>query len=323
MKAIIIDKYGAPDVLKLENIEKPTPKGNEVLIKLNAIPITTEDPLQRKGEPYFTRLFLGFTKPKHPILGAEFSGEIEEIGKDVTKFKVGDKVFGHSGQNLGCYAEYVSVHENGLLLKKPKNMSDEDVAPVCTFMAAWNFLVALANVKNSQKVLINGASGTVGSAAVQIAKSFGANVTGVCSPTNLDMVKSLGADKVIDYTSDNFTENGERYDIIFDVANKTSFYRCKNSLTKNGIYLNPVLKISSLFQMVWTKIFSKKKVMFSATGLRSIEIRKAFLKKLTELFEKGKLKTVIDRRYSLEQIVEAHTYIESGNKKGNVIVNLN
>ncbi|QGY46504.1 zinc-binding dehydrogenase [Maribellus comscasis] len=322
MKAVTIKRYGAPDVLRLENIKKPSHKEDEVLIRINAIPVTTEDPLQRKGEPYFTRLFLGLTKPKNFVLGAEFSGEIESIGKNVNEFKIGDKVFGHSGKNLGCYAEYVCVQEQGLLLKRPKNMNDEDVAPVCTFMAAWNFMAALAKVKSNQKVLINGASGTVGSAAVQIAKSFGANVTGVCSTANMNVVRSLGADKVIDYTCDKFTENGEVYDIIFDVADKSSFYYCKNSLTINGIYLNPVLKVSFLIQMLWTKIFGKKKVMFSATGLLSISKRKRFLKEITKLFERGKLKTIIDKRYSLEQIVEAHKHIESGNKKGNVVINL-
>lgn len=319
----MITKYGTPDVLKLGNIQKPIAKDDEVLVRIKAIPITTEDPLQRKGEPYFTRLFLGLTRPKKTVLGAEFSGVIETTGRNVTMFKTGDKVFGHSGQNLGCYAEYVCVQEKGLLIKRPANMKDEDVAPVCTFMAAWNFMVALAKVKNNQKVLINGASGTVGSAAVQIAKSFGANVTGVCRTTNMNLVKSLGADKVIDYTCDNFTENGEVYDIIFDVANKHSFYRCRNSLNKNGIYLNPVLTLSILIQMLWTRAFSNRKVMFSATGLKPISKRKTYLVELTTLFEAGKLKTIIDKRYSLEQIIEAHRYIESGDKKGNVIINLN
>ncbi|BDS11566.1 NAD(P)-dependent alcohol dehydrogenase [Aureispira anguillae] len=322
MKAVTFVKYGTPEVLQLESIKKPIPKADEILIKINAIPVTTEDPLLRRGEPYFTRLFLGLTKPKNSVLGAEFSGEIEAIGQNVTLFKIGDKVFGHSGQNLGCYAEYVCVKEKGLLLKRPPNMSAEEVAPVCTFMAAWNFMVALAEVKHHQKVLINGASGSVGSAAVQIAKTFGANVTGVCSTANINLVKSLGADKVIDYTTDQFTKNGALYDIVFDVANKSSFYSCRNSLTKNGIYLNPVLKISTLIQMLWTNFFSKKKVMFSATGLQPISKRKTFLKELTKLFETGKLKTIIDKRYNLEQIVDAHRYIESGNRKGNVIINL-
>ncbi|MGG5487858.1 NAD(P)-dependent alcohol dehydrogenase [Gaetbulibacter sp. PBL-D1] len=322
MRVVKITKYGTLDVLKLDCLEKPKPKDDEVLVKIKAIPITTEDPLQRKGKPYFTRLFLGLTKPKRSVIGAEFSGRIEAIGKNVTLFDIGDSVFGHSGSNLGCYAEYVCVKQNGLILKRPLNMNDEEVAPVCTFMAAWNFMVVLANVKPNQNVLINGASGTVGSAAVQIAKSFGAIVTGVCSTTNIEVVKSLGADQVIDYTTDSFTENNELYDIIFDVANKSTFSQSKYSLTRNGIYLNPVLSASILAQMLWTRIFSQKKVKFSATGLLSISIRKGYLKQIVELFEKNKLKTIIDKRYCLEQIIEAHRYVEGGNKKGNVIINM-
>lgn len=322
MRVVKITKYGTPDVLKLNSLEKPTPKDDEVLVKIQAIPITTEDPLQRTGKPYFTRLFLGLTKPKRSVLGAEFSGQIEAIGKNVTLFDIGDKVFGHSGPNLGCYAEYVCVKQNGLILKSPLNMSDEEVAPVCTFMAAWNFMVVLAKVKPNQKVLINGASGCVGSVAVQIAKSFGANVTGVCSTTNIDVVKYLGANQVIDYTTHNFTENGELYDIVFDVANKSAFSNCKRSLAKNGIYLNPVLTVSILMQMILSRIFSRRKVKFFATGLLSVTKRKGYLKEISKLFEEKDLKTIIDKRYPLEQIIEAHRYIESGNKKGNVIVKM-
>ena len=190
-------------------------------------------------------------------------------------------------------------------------------------MAAWNFMVVLAKVKPNQKVLINGASGCVGSAAVQIARSFGAKVTAVCSTSNINLVRSLGADKIIDYTRNNFTDSGELYDIIFDVANKSSFSNCRGSLTKNGIYLNPVFKITLLFQMMWSTIFSKKKVRFSATGLLPIGKRTKYLKEIATLFESGKLKTIIDKRYSLDQIIEAHRYIEGGNKTGNVIIAFN
>ncbi|RUA11933.1 MAG: NAD(P)-dependent alcohol dehydrogenase [Flavobacteriia bacterium] len=323
MKAVTLNKYGKPDALQLVDIEMPIPKEDEVLIKIDAIPVTTEDPLQRMGRPYFTRLFFGFTKPKNPILGAEFSGEIVSTGKHVSQFETGDKVFGHSGKGLGCYAEYVCVQEKGLLLKRPKKIKDEELAPVCTFMAAWNFMVSLAEVKPNQKVLINGASGTVGTAAVQIAKSFGAQVTGVCSTSMMEVVQSLGADKVIDYSCDTFTENGEIYDIIFDVANKTSFKKCLNSLSETGVYLNPVLSIGIIVQMWWTKVFCKRKVLFSATGLLPISKRKAYLTKLSKLFADGKLRTIIDKRYPLEHMVEAHRYVESGVKKGNVIVDLN
>jgi len=322
MRVVKITKYGTPDVLMLDCLEKPKPKDDEVLVKIQAIPITTEDPLQRMGKPYFTRLFLGFTKPKKSVLGAEFSGQIEAIGKNVTLFDIGDSVYGHSGSNLGCYAEYVCVKQNGLILKSPLSMSYEEVAPVCTFMAAWNFMVVLAKVKPNQKVLINGASGCVGSAAVQIAKSFGAIVTGVCSTTNIEVVKSLGADQVIDYTTHSFTENNELYDLIFDVANKSAFSNCKRSLAKNGIYLNPVLTVSILMQMILSRIFSRRKVKFSATGLLSISKRKGCLKEISKLFEGKKLKTIIDKSYPLEQIIEAHRYVESGNKKGNVIVKM-
>ena len=263
MKAIICTKYGSPEVLQVTQMEKPVPKDDEVRVKILAFPVTTEDPLQRIGKPYFTRLFLGLFKPKKSVLGAEFSGEIETIGKNVTLFKVGDKVFGHSGMRLGCYAEYMCMSEKGMILEMPPNLSFEQAAPICTSMAAWNFLKALANVTNTQKVLINGASGCVGSVAVQISKRAGAEVTGVCSTANLNKVEAIGADKVIDYTKEDFTENNEKYDIIFDVVGKSTFLRCKNSLKENGIYLSAVLKFSVLLQMYWTKLFSKKKVFFS------------------------------------------------------------
>ena len=189
-------------------------------------------------------------------------------------------------------------------------------------MTAWNFFRAQANIQSGQKILINGASGSVGSAAVQIAKGFGAEVTGVCSTTNLEMVKSLGADRVIDYTNEDFTKNGQSYDIIFDVAGKSTFSQCKNSLKQRGIYLNPVLTLSILLQMFWTSMFNSKKVKFSATGLRPLPERLANLKELIKLFEAGKLKTIIDKSYQLEQIVEAHRYVESGHKRGNVVINV-
>jgi len=320
MKAIVCTKYGSPEVLQLKEVEKPIPKNNEILVKIYAIPIATEDPLQRKGKPYFTRIFLGFAKPKKNILGAEFAGKIEAVGKDVKLFKKGDQVFGHSGFSLGCYAEYVCIHEEGLLLIKPPNITNEEAAPICASMAAWNFLKAMANIQRGQKVLINGASGSVGSAAVQIAKAFGAKITGVCSTPNMEFVKSLGVDKVIDYSKEDFTKNGQIYDIIFDVAGKSTFSQCKNSLKKRGIYLCPVLKLSILLQMFWTKMFSSKKVMFSATGLQSLPKRLSSLKEIVKLFEAGQLKIKIGKIYHLEQIAEAHRYIEKGHKKGNVII---
>ena len=322
MKAIICAKYGPPEVLQLKEVEKPIPKDNEILIRIFTVVVATEDPLQRKGKPYFARLIIGFTKPKKSILGTEFAGEVEAVGKDVKLFKKGDQVFGSTGSNFGCYAQYVCIPEKGLVSIKPSNISNEEASPVCSALTAWNFLKTQANIQSGQKILINGASGSVGSAAVQIAKVFGAEVTGVCSTANLELVESLGADGVIDYTNEDFTKNGQIYDIIFDVAGKSSFSKCKNSLKQRGIYLNPVVTLSILLQMFWTTMFNSKKVKFSATGLRPLPERLANLKELIILFEAGKLKTIIDKSYPLEQIVEAHRYVEGGRKKGNVVINV-
>jgi NADPH:quinone reductase-like Zn-dependent oxidoreductase len=320
MKAIVCTKYGPPDILQLKEAEKPTPKDDEVLIRIYAVAVTAEDPLNRKGDPFIIRFATGFMKPKKPIQGAEFAGEIEAIGKDVKLFKEGDQVFGSTGTDFGCYAEYVCMSEEGFLAIKPANMTYEEAAPVCGALAAWNFLKEKANIKNGQKVLINGASGAVGTAAVQIAKYFGAEVTGVCSTTNVEMVKSLGADKVIDYTKEDFTKTGQSYDIIFDAVSKSTFSRCKGALTQKGVYLSTVLRLPILLQMLWTSKIGRKKAVFSATGLRPVPERLIFLKELIKLIEVGKIRTVIDRRYPLEQIAEAHRYVEQGHKKGNVVV---
>ncbi|MHC4070265.1 MAG: NAD(P)-dependent alcohol dehydrogenase [Planctomycetota bacterium] len=322
MKAIVYQKYGSPDVLQLKEVEKPTPKDNEVLIRISAVAVATEDPLNRKGEPFFARIFTGLIRPKNPILGAEFAGEIEATGKDVRQFKEGDHVFGSTGTSFGCYAEYVCMPEDGFLEIKPANLTYEEAAPVCGALAAWNFLKDKANIQSGQKVLINGASGSVGTAAVQLAKYFGAEVTGVCSTTNLELVKSLGAGKVIDYSKEDFTKTGESYDIIFDVANKSSFSRCKGSLMQKGVYLSTVPTLQILIQMLWTSKIGSKKAKFSATGLRPVPERLIFLKELIKLIKAGKIKSVIDKRYSLVQMVEAHRYVEKGHKKGNVVITL-
>ncbi|UCG83495.1 MAG: NAD(P)-dependent alcohol dehydrogenase [Dehalococcoidia bacterium] len=322
MKAVVCTKYGPPEVLELQEVAKPIPKDNEILIRVYAAAVTTEDPLNRKGEPFYARIFTGLIRPKNPILGTEYAGEIEAVGKDVKIFKEGDRVFGSTGTSYGCYAEYVCMPEDGFLAIKPANLTYEEAAPVCGAIAAWNFLKDKANIQNRQKILINGASGSVGTAAVQIARHFGTEVTGVCSTTNLELVKSLGADKVIDYTKENFIKTGETYDIIFDAVSKSSFSRCKGSLTQKGIYLATVPGLAILLQMVWTSKIGSKKAKFSATGLRPVPERLIFLKELIKLIEAGKIKTVIDRRYPLEQIVEAHRYVEKGHKKGNVVITI-
>ncbi len=322
MKAIVCTKYGPPDVLQLKELQKPIPGNNEVLIKIYAVVVGIEDPMQRKGKPYFGRVFVGLTKPRKPVLGTEFAGEIEAVGKDVKLFMKGDKVFGATGARFGCYAEYMCMPENEFLSIKPSNLTCDEVAPVCGALAAWDFLKAKANIQTGQKVLINGASGSIGSMAVQIAKVFGAEVTGVCSSDNINFVKWLGADTIIDSTNEDFTKNGQTYDVILDVGGKLSFTLCKSSLKKGGFYLVTYPKLSVLLQMLWTTMVGTKKVKFSATGLLPISERQSFLRELIKLFEAGKLKTVIDKRFPLEQIVEAHQYVESAQIKGNVIISV-
>ncbi len=320
MKAIICTKYGPPDVLQLKEVEKPTPKDNEVLVKIFAVAVGIEDPMQRKGKPYFGRIFVGFTKPRRPILGTEFAGKIEAVGKNVKLFKKGDEVFGVTGAGFGCNAEYMCMPEEGLLSIKLPQIPYEEAAPVCGALAAWNLLKAKANVQSGQNILIMDASGSIGSAAVQIAKALGVEVTGVCGTADLEFVKSLGADGVIDNTIEDFTKNGQTYDVVLDATGKSSFSRCKKSLKKRGFYLTTYPKLSVLFQMFWTGMFNGKKVIFSATGLMPVTKRLGLLKDLILLFEEGKLKTIIDRCYRLDQIVEAHQYVELGHIKGNVVI---
>jgi NADPH:quinone reductase-like Zn-dependent oxidoreductase len=320
MKAIVCPKYGPPEVLQLKEVEKPVPRNNELLIRVYNVLVGIEDPMQRKGRPYFARFFVGFTKPRIPILGTEFCGEIVTIGKNVKQFKKGDIVFGATGARFGCYAEYMCMPEDGFLSVKPSDLTNEEAAPICGALAAWNLLKAIANIQRGQKVLIYGASGSIGLAAVQIAKVFGAEVTGVCSSSNLEMVKFLGADHVIDNIEEDFTKNGLIYDVILDVSGKPSSLKFNNSLNKKGFYLTTYPTISILFQTFWTSMFNGKKVVFSATGLKPVSERLAFLKELIILFNEGKLKTIIDQSFKLEQMTEAHRYIEKGLERGNVIV---
>ncbi|WP_445475681.1 NAD(P)-dependent alcohol dehydrogenase [Methanococcoides methylutens] len=320
MKASVSKKYGPPAVLELNEVEKPIPKNNEVLVKIHAAAVTISDIMMVKGSPFITRFFTGLIRPRRAIQGTEFAGEIEAVGKDVKRFKEGEKVFGSTGADCGCYAEFVCIPEEGFLDIMPDNMSYEEAAPVCGALAAWNFLKDKANIQSGQKVLINGASGSMGTAAVQIARYFGAEVTGVCSTTNLEMVKSLGADKVIDGTKEDFTKSGETYDIIFDAESTSSFSNCKGSLTQKGIYLKTFPGIAILLQMLWTSKIGSKKAKFSATGLLPVPERLIFLKELKELIEAGKLRSVIERSYPLEQIVEAYRYVETEGEVGNVVI---
>ena len=308
MKAIIYERYGSPEVLQIKNIEKPTPKNKEVLIKVHATTVTIGDTRMRSftvppEQWLFARLYLGVRKPKRAILGMELAGEIEAVGRDVTRFKVGDPIFASTFEvNFGGYAEYKCMAEDGLLAIKPSNLTfEEAAAAVGAGMTALRCLKR-GNIQRGQKVLIYGASGAVGTNSVQLVKNlYGAQVTGVCSTANLDLVKSLGADRVIDYTKEDFTQGGETYDVVFDAVSKFPPSKAKKALKKGGIYLN---------------------VHKDADDEGNI-IRNQELLDLKELIEAGKLKPVIDRVYQMEQIVEAHRYVDAGHKKGNVVVWVN
>ena len=313
MKAIVYEKYGPPDVLQLKEVDKPAPKDNEVLIKVHASTVTPMDWRFRNGKTLIARFMTGLIKPKNGILGVELAGEVEAVGKDVKRFKESDQVF--AGGQPGAHAEYTCMPEDKVCMK-PVNMTYEEAAAVhFGACVALRYLRNFGHIQSGQKVLINGASGGVGTFAVQLAKHFGADVTGVCSTTNLEMVQSLGADRVIDYTKDDFTKAGQTYDIIFDAVGKRTFSQCKSSLNRNGIYLNTVATVPLLLKMLWTSKIGDKKAVFALSPATPEDL--VFLK---DLIEAGKLKTVVDRTYPLEQTAEAHRYSEQGHVRGKVVI---
>lgn len=322
MKAILVTKYGSPEVLKLQEVDKPVPKENEVLVKIEATVAAPPDCAFRKGEPVLTRLFTGLSKPKN-IPGDVFSGVIESVGKDVKSFKKGDPVYGSSGTKFSTNAEYIALSDNAAIALKPENaVFGEAAAIIEGALTALPFLRDSGKIKSGQKVLINGASGGVGVYAVQLAKYFGADVTGVCGASNLEMVKQIGADRVIDYTQTDFTQTGESYDIIFDAVGKSSFSHCKKALKPGGLYLTTVPTGSFMLQMLWTSMLGSKKAIFAATGLRKPNEKKKDLEFLKGLIESGKIKPVVDRTYTLAQMAQAHSYVEKGHKKGSVVINI-
>ena len=317
MKAIVYTKFGPPDVLQLKVVRKPTPKANEVLIKIYATTVVKEDPDMR-ASPGFN----GILKPRNPILGQELAGVVEAIGRNVTRFSPGDQVYGFD--TFGAYAEYKCMSENGALVIKPAKISFGDAASIPNgALTALPFLRDKGKIRSGQSVLVYGASGSVGTAAVQLARYYGAKVTGVCSTANLEMVKTLGAEQVIDYTREDFTKNGKTYDIIFETVGKCSYSQCKGSLTDQGIYLSTVPSPLMMLQALWPPGGGNKKVKFVAAGLRSAREKIKDLEFISELIEAGKFKPVIDRCFPLEQMAEAHRYVEKGHKKGNVVITVN
>jgi NADPH:quinone reductase-like Zn-dependent oxidoreductase len=320
MKAIVWTNYGPPDVLQLQGVAKPTPKDHEVLIRIYATTVTTADcELRSLTLPLALRLplrlYLGLIRPRHKILGQELAGDIEAVGKDVTRLRQGDQVFAWTGLALGAYAQYTCLPEKGMLALKPATMTYEEAAAVpLGGLNAVHFL-RKGHVQSGQKILINGAGGSIGTFAVQLARYFGAEVTAVDSTGKLDMLRSIGADQVIDYTQEDFTTNGETYDVIFDVVGKSSFTRSVRSLTPNGRYLLANPGLSQMVRGRWTSMVSSKKVIVEAASEKTED-----LNVLKELIEAGKIKPIIDRCYPLEQMVEAHRYVDQGHKKGNVVI---
>jgi NADPH:quinone reductase-like Zn-dependent oxidoreductase len=322
MKAFLCTKYGAPDVLQLGEVKKPIAKDDEVLIKIYATTVTAGDCEIRSFKMKIwlwlpARIYMGLRKPKRPILGMELAGEIESVGRNVKLFKKGDSVFADTGMHFGSYAEYVCLASTNAMAIKPVNMTYEEAATVpIGGLNALHFL-RKGNIQRGEKVLIYGASGSIGTFAIQIAKCFGAEVTGVCGTSNLELVNSLGAHKAIDYTKEDFTKNGEIYDVIFDTKGTTSFYRIKRSLKEKGRYLSANPSIFDMLSGKWASMTSSKNVILEASRQETKDL--IYLK---EFIEAGKVKSVIDRSYPLEQIAEAHSYVEKGHKSGNVVITL-
>ena len=325
MKAIICTKYGPPDVLQIKEVEKPVPKDNEILVKIHAATVTMGDcelrSLKFSGMlKFLMRLGIGFRGPKkkYSILGQELAGEIEAVGEEVKLFKKGDSVFASTGFHFGAYAEYTCLPEEGVVVMKPDNMTYEESAVVPTGGLEALHFIKKANIEKGQTILISGASGSIGTVAIQLAKYYGAEVTGVGNPKSLEVMKSIGADKVIDYTKEDFTKNGETYDVIFDVIGKSPFSNCIDSLNENGTYLLANLKMVLVNREKRAAKKSTKK--YISGNMDTTKERIEQLNFLKELIEERKIKSVIDKRYPLEQITEAHTYVETGEKTGNVVI---
>lgn len=320
MKAAVYERYGPPEVVQIREVAKPVPKDDEILIRVHATTVTSGDARMRafRVEPIFWlpyRLFMGITKPKNRILGMVFAGEVEAVGKDVARFKPGDQVFGHG--IFGGHAEYKAIRETAAVARKPRNLSYEEAAAIPFGASAAFHFLKKAGIGSGRKVLVNGASGGVGVQAVQLARHLGAEVTGVCGPGNLELVKSLGAEKIIDYTKEDFTQTGETWDIILDTLGTTSFSRCKGVLAPEGRHVFLVTGLRENLQALWTSVRGGRKVI---VGVAPDDQR--VMETIRELAEAGTLRPVIDRRYPLERIAEAHAHVDGGHKQGSVVVTL-
>ncbi|MBN2003671.1 MAG: NAD(P)-dependent alcohol dehydrogenase [Anaerolineae bacterium] len=329
MKAIVFTEYGPPDVLHLKDIPKPIPKENEILVRVYATPVNYGDLTARNfanlttkqfnmPAPLFfpARMAFGWNKPKTNVLGSELAGQVAAVGAAVTKFKPGDQVFAYVGMKMGAYAEYLCIPETGMVALKPANLTYTEAATLPYGAIMASSLLRKVDLQPGQKVLINGASGGIGSMAVQLAKHLGAEVTGVCGTPRLDFVRSLGADEVIDYTQEDFTQNGETYDLIFDILGKGSFARLRQSLTPNGVYLLASYKMKAVFQMLWTAVIRSRQKVICAFAEEKVKD----LVSVKELAEAGQIKAIIDRCFPLEQAAEAHRYVEAGGKMGYVVI---
>ncbi len=322
MHAVISTAYGGPEVLQISQIPIPKPLDDEILMEMQATAVTTAHTLMRTGYPLLGRLFTGLTKPKMKISGTDFAGRIVGIGEKVGRFKMGDFVFGATDLQGGSYVEYLCVKEDSVILKMPSNLTAVEAAAINDgATTAYAFLHHVIQLRPGQKILINGASGSIGTAAIQLSKLIGAEVTGVCSTANIDLVESLGAKHVIDYTKNEVSQIDQKFDIIFDTVGKLSFGKCKHLLTKSGTFLTPVLS-GQLFLDLLGNFFRRRKVKFAATGLRKKEEKLADFKVIKKLLASGKLHAVIDRTYPLNEIRAAHHYVDQGHKVGNVVIDM-
>jgi NADPH:quinone reductase-like Zn-dependent oxidoreductase len=321
MKAIVYKKYGPPANLSEIEIAKPVPTAGEVLIKIHASTVTPVDIAFRAGTPFFARLYTGLLRPKNPVLGTELAGVVEAVGSQVSQFEVGDAVFAAPASGFGAHAEYICLPAAGAVIAKPANLTLEQAATICNgALTALPFLRDTAQLTAGQRLLVIGASGSIGTAAVQLGKHIGAHVTGVCSTSNLKLVASLGADRVIDYTQQDFTKSGALYNVIFDTVGKCRFPRAKASLSRNGIHLSADISLAALWHVVRTAKFSRKKARVAATGLRPATEQRKDMDFIRQLIEAGTLSQVVDRVYPMEQIANAHRYVAKGHKVGNVVV---